>query len=89
MIVFDNGSAHAFLLRRHSAPNEMNRLTPAVIISIKSKLLVLGAVNTTVNDQGGQHVTRRLESVRVLLNKQVVLPTFVKSHSAVKKTIAT
>ncbi len=83
MIVFDNGPAHAFLLRRHSAPNETNRLTPTVIISIKSKLLVLGAIYTTVNDQGGQHVTRRFESVRVLLNKQVALPTFVKSHSAV------
>ncbi len=32
-----------------------------------SKLLVLGAVNTTINDQGRQHVTVRFESIRMLL----------------------
>ncbi len=32
---------------------------------IKSKLLVLGAVSTTINDQGCQHVTRRFESIRM------------------------
>ncbi len=36
---------------------------------IKSNLLVLGAVKTTINDQGCQHVTGRFKSIRMPLNK--------------------
>ncbi len=35
----------------------MNRGVSKTINQIKSKLLVLGAVSTTINDQGCQHVT--------------------------------
>ncbi len=51
---------------------------------IKSKLLVLGAVNTTINDQGCQHVTGKFESIRKLLNKPAGWPKFVQSHLTVK-----
>ncbi len=51
---------------------------------IKSKLLAFGAVSTTINDQGYQHMTRRFESIRVPLNKSTGWPTFVQSHLSVK-----
>ncbi len=51
---------------------------------IKSKLLVLGAVNTTLSDQGCQHVMGRFESIRMLFNKPAGWPTFVQSHQTVK-----
>ncbi len=55
---------------------------------MKSKLLVLGAVNTTINDQGCQHVTGGgLESIRMLLSKQTGWPTVVQSRPSVKKTV--
>ncbi len=66
------------------------------INQIKSKLLVLGAVQTTINDQGCQHVTGGgVESIRMFLSKQTGWPTFVHSHPSVKtverfkKTIVT
>ncbi len=46
---------------------------------IKSKLLALGAVNATINDQGYQHVTGRFKSIRMLLNK--LAGCSVASHS--------
>ncbi len=51
---------------------------------IKSKLMVLGAVNTAINDQGCQHVTGRFETIRMLLNKPAGRPTFFESHFSVK-----
>ncbi len=51
---------------------------------IKSKLLVLGAVKTTINDKGCQHVTGRFESIRKLLNKPAGWPKFVQSHLTVE-----
>ncbi len=57
----------------------------ACILAIKSNLLVLGAGYTTINDQGCQHVTRRFESIRMLLNKPTGWPTFVQSHPSVKR----
>ncbi len=51
---------------------------------IKSKLLVLGAVNTIINDLGCQNVTGRFESIRKLLNKPAGWPKFVQSHPTVK-----
>ncbi len=48
------------------------------------KLLVLGAVNTTISDQGCQHVTGSFESIRMLLNKPAGWPTFVQPHQMVK-----
>ncbi len=51
---------------------------------IKSKLLVLEAFNTTINDQGCQHVTGRFESIIMLLNKPAGWPKFVQSHRTVK-----
>ncbi len=51
---------------------------------IKSKLLVLGAVNTTINDKGCHHVTGRFESTRMLLSKQTGWLTFVQSHPSVE-----
>ncbi len=51
---------------------------------IKSKLLVLGADKTTINDQGCQHVTGRCESIRMFLSKRTGWPTFVQSHPSVK-----
>ncbi len=51
---------------------------------IKSKLLVLGAVNTTLNDQECQHEKGRFESIRMLLNKPVGWITFLLSHPSVK-----
>ncbi len=54
------------------------------LAQIKSKLLVLGAVNTTIKDQGCQNVTGRFESNRMLLNKPAGCPTFVQSHLTVK-----
>ncbi len=48
------------------------------------KITGLGAVNTTINDQGCQHVTGRFESIRMLLNKPAGWPTFVQSHLTVK-----
>ncbi len=56
----------------------------AHVHQIKSKLLVLGAVNTTINDQGCQHVTGRLELMRMRLNKPAGWPTFVQSHFSVQ-----
>ncbi len=54
------------------------------LVIIKSKLLVLGAVNTAINDQGCQHVTGRFEPIRMLLSKQTGRPTFFQSHPSVK-----
>ncbi len=54
------------------------------IIIIKSKLLVFGAVSTTIHDQGCQHVTERSESIKMPLNKSAGWPTFVQSHLSVK-----
>ncbi len=54
---------------------------------IKSKLLVFGAVSTTIDDQECQHVTGRFESIRMLLNKSARWPTFVQSHLSVKTVI--
>ncbi len=62
----------------------MNRGVSKTINQIKSKLLVLGAVSTTINDQGCQHVTGRFESVRMPLNKSAGWATFVQSHLSVK-----
>ncbi len=53
-------------------------------LQIKSKLLVFGAVSTTINDQGCQHVKGRFESIRMFLSKQTGWPTFVQSHPSVK-----
>ncbi len=61
-----------------SLPNEI------CFTRIKSKLLVMGAGITTINDQGCQHVTGRFESIRRLLNKPAGRPTFVQSHQTVK-----
>ncbi len=61
----------------HIRSNEMSN-------QIKSKLLVLGAVKTTINDHGCQHVTGRFESTRMFLSKQTAWPTFVQSHPSVK-----
>ncbi len=52
--------------------------------NFKSKLLVLGAVRSTINDQGCQHVTGRFESIRIPLNKSAGWPKFVQSHLSVK-----
>ncbi len=57
---------------------------PTVFFQIKSTLLVLKAVNSTINDQGCQHVTGMFESIRMLLNKPAGWPTFVQSHLTVK-----
>ncbi len=51
---------------------------------IKLKLLVFGAVIATINDQGCQHVTGRLESIRMCLNKSAGWPTIVLSHFPIK-----
>ncbi len=51
----------------------------------KSKLLVFGAVSTTINDQGCPHVTGRFESIRMPLNKSAGWPTFVQSHFNIAK----
>ncbi len=51
--------------------------------TIKSKLLVLVAVNTNINDQGCHHVTGMFESIRMPLNKSDGWPTFVQSHLSV------
>ncbi len=51
---------------------------------IKSKVLVFGAVSTTINDQGCQHVTGKFESIRMPLNKSAGWPTFVQSHLSIK-----
>ncbi len=53
-------------------------------LQIKSKLLVLEAVNTIVNDLECQHVTGRFESIRMLLSKHIGWPTFVQSYLSVK-----
>ncbi len=53
-------------------------------LQIKSKLLVLEAVNTIINDQECQHVTGRFESIRMLLSKKTGCPTYVQSHLSVK-----
>ncbi len=53
-------------------------------LQIKSKLLVLEAVNTIINDQEFQHVTGRFESIRMLLSKQTGWPILVQSHLSVK-----
>ncbi len=74
-----------------------NNLDPLdqITFKIKSKLLVFGAVSTTINNQGCQHVTGRFESIRMPLNKSAGWPTFAQSHLSVKtvewfkKTIAT
>ncbi len=58
--------------------------TDGLGIQIKSKLLVMGAVKTTINDQGCQHVTGRFESIRMFLSKQTGWPTFLQSHPSVK-----
>ncbi len=58
--------------------------TKPALNQIKSKLLVFGAVSTTINDQGCQHVTGRFESIRMSLNKSAGGPTFVQSHLSVK-----
>ncbi len=60
------------------------RVNPQRLCIIKSKLLVLGAVNTTINDQECQHVAGRFESIRMLLNKPAGWPKFVQSHLTVK-----
>ncbi len=52
--------------------------------SFKSNVLVLGAVNTAINDQECQHATRRFESIKMLLDKPAGWPTFVQSHPSVK-----
>ncbi len=49
-----------------------------------SKFLVVGAVNTTINDQGRQYVAGRFQSIRMLLIKQTEWSTFVQSHPSVK-----
>ncbi len=46
----------------------------------KSKLLALGAVNTTINDQECQHVTGRFESIRMPLNTRAGWPPFFQSQ---------
>ncbi len=48
------------------------------------KVMVLGAVKTTINDHGCQHVTGRIESIRMFLSKQTGWPTFSQSHRSVK-----
>ncbi len=55
-----------------------------ILSSNQIKITGLGAVNTTINDQGCQHVTGRFESIRMLLNKPAGWPTFVQSHLTVK-----
>ncbi len=64
--------------------NFVGMYTCLTLFQIKSKLLVLGAVNTTTNDQGCQHVTGRFEPIRTLLNKPAGWPIFVQSHLTVK-----
>ncbi len=59
-------------------------LTPPKGDLIQSKLLVSGAVNATINDQGCQHVTSRFESIRMFLSRQAGWPTFVQPHPSVK-----
>ncbi len=59
-------------------------VTLTFIFQIQSKLLVFGAVSTTSNDQGCQHVTGRYESIRLPLSKSAGWPTFVHSHLSVK-----
>ncbi len=44
---------------------------------ITSKLLIMGAVKTTTNEQEYQHVTGRFESIRIFLSKQTGWPTLV------------
>ncbi len=61
--------------RLHSATNS---------VQIKSKLLVSGAVTTTINDQECQHQTGRFESIRLLFNKSAIWSKFVQSHPSVK-----
>ncbi len=53
---------------------------------IKSKLLVLGAVSTTINDQGCQHMTRRFESIRMPLNKSARF-AYIGSVASLSKTV--
>ncbi len=48
--------------------------------NVISLTLVLGAVDTTINDRGFQHVTGRFESIRMLLR----WPTFFQRHPSVK-----
>ncbi len=72
--------------RTHVKRSMYGRYTQSIITNqIKSKLLVLGAVKTTINDQGYQHVTGGgVESIRMFLSKQTGWPTFVHSHPSVK-----
>ncbi len=74
----------AFLLRVLAQKLLRSWVTSRGNCEIKSKLLVLAAVNTALNDQGCQHVTGRFESIRMLLNKPAGWPIFVQSHLTVK-----
>ncbi len=56
----------------------------AKVYSLRRLKLVFGAISTTINDQGCQHVTGRFESIRMPLNKLAGWPTFVQSHLSVK-----
>ncbi len=46
--------------------------------------VVLGAVNTTINDRAYPHVMGRFESFRMLLSKQTGWTTFFQLHPSVK-----
>ncbi len=68
----------------HSGPFWRILLRPRNVGVAPAWLLVFGAVSTTINDQGCQHVTGRFESTRMPLSKSAGWPTFVQSHLAVK-----
>ncbi len=62
--------------------------------AIKSKLLVLGAISTTINDQKCQHVTGRFESIGMSKNKSAGWPrcsvaSLSKNFGVIQKTTVT
>ncbi len=65
----------------HSDERGFSPFNGLLLDQIKSRLLVFGAVITTLNDQGCQHMTRRIESIRLPLNRSAGWPTFVQSRT--------
>ncbi len=63
--------------------NNCTSINETLETQIKSKLLAFGAVSTTLNDQGCQHVAGRFELIRMPLNKSDGWPTFVQLHLSV------
>ncbi len=62
----------------------INKVMSEAFYVIKSKLLVFGAVSTTINDQGCQHVTKGFESIRTPF-KQVGQMAYICSVASLSK----